>query len=338
MRSRIQPLWLILFAPHGALAQAARAPAPAPAVAPAPAPSIACSDSAHAVGPQETATIRDAGATIGLPSPVSPNLALSSMGEEWDSQQRSGIRTAVLRDSTHYPFSEDEGSPPSLKLKSTRCDAMIGGKRSFIATYYEATAATLPGRYVAAGAYELVPGGWLLIGTASKDADGQRAMLAALRSVRFMAPFGSTERRPLARCPVGAVAADASHTSIDTLRSAPATFVAASGAHLKKGYAGEAWDVGGMRVDFVPLGTDGFALVTPEPTRVEECAFTTAGGLKGELTVTYREWTPEITDISGIAYVQLSPGHMLEVFAYLFHVPNGPARFRTLVSTLRPLN
>lgn len=309
-------------------------------------PPVPCTVGAGTVVLQDTVTIRAAGALLPLAGGAPDNLLLQAVNQSWRTS-RSSVVSEVTSDSTSEPLFVDDFSRPSVKSRSTRCPLAIEGRRATVTTYLESASSLLGGRYVAIGSYELAPDTWLVIASASGAPAGQREMVASLRAVRFLPPFGSKERHTPKTCPAIELQADTSQWKTYTLRSAPVTFKAPVDAHLQNGYAVETWEAIGTRIDFATVG-DRWTIEPLANAATLWCSFSTPDGLPGELAI-----VPAVQQIAsegfriGIAYVRLASGRSLSVFTYLSPKSEGPPpvkyrpipelqeEFRALVSSIR---
>ena len=293
-------------------------------------PPVPCTADTGTVLLRDTVTIRAAGALLPLTDSTPGNLLVEELMQSWRTS-RSAFNTEVTTDSSSEPLTVDDISLPSVKSKLSSCRLTIEGHRATVTTYFERTS-SVEGPYIAIGSYQLAPNIWLVIASTSKAPTGQREMVASLRALRFLPPVGSKERKSPKRCPPITLHADTSHWHTYAVRSAPVTFKAPADAQVKKGYTVEAWEAIGTRIDFAPVG-DSWTL---EPLANEAtlwCAFSTADGLPGEIAIlpAVQQHPSPGFDI-GIAYITLSPGRSLSVFAFLFPKSEGPppVRFRPI--------
>lgn len=308
-------------------------------------PPVPCTQETATVVLRDTVTIRAAGALVPLTNAAPGNLLLEQLSQSWRTS-RSEVNSEVTTNPNSEPLVVDDVSPPSVKSKLTSCPVTIEGRRATVTTYFERTS-SVDGRYVALGSYQLGPDSWLVIGSESQVPAGQREMVASLRAVRFLPPVGSKERHSPKACPAIELHADTSHWQTYTVRSAPVTFKAPVSAHVKKGFAVEAWDAIGTRIDFASVG-DSWTIEPLANAATLWCSFTTADGLPGELAIVPSVPQMPLDGLNvGIAYVRLSPGRSVSVFAYPFPKSEGPLpvehrpipetqeQFRVLVSSIR---
>lgn len=275
-------------------------------------------------------TIPHAGAAIRLPT----NASSQSFADlQYWGLGGSEVMAEIGEKGNVPMFLEDITLPFSIKAQRSECTETVQGQTATIVSYYEqAKTPHLGFGYVAGMSIELVPGSWLNIGTISEDAAGQARMLAALRTIRLADADGSLSRAAVPAC---------ASTTIDTsgwqpirLHSIPVSFLAPRGAAARSGYSTEVWDVGAMRVDFVPLRIRTWRFDPALPGELW-CQMTVSGRTI-ELQV-QREVAPPPLRLAKLrAYVRLSPDTVLHVYGWWIRGDdNGAEILQTLLSTIR---
>jgi hypothetical protein len=279
--------------------------------------------------------VENAGVAIRLPPDGRAPFPTTPHPEAW-STDGSSVLATIGNDPEDVPAWVDFPIFPSVSWKSHRsqCVERVASTTARIQAYFERWKALVLGRYVAAGAYELVPGSWLRIGGVSSNLQRQQEVLAALRTVRFLPPVGSAERPRPPTC-------NASNSGGLDWRefqasSAPFKFRAPPGSRRQSDDDHEIWSVGPMRVDFKLLRTRDWFLQSPTEMGSTWCALNLDGRYT-EVRVVPVELggTPSDEFFYATAYVQLAPTSVLNIFAYITEDPDGPERFFALLRSLR---
>src|SRR5687768_16952001 len=256
--------------------------------------------------------IENAGVAIRVPAdayaPLQPALPTPDVWST-DSTERSSVLATIGDDPDHVPASLDFSLFPSLgswKSHRSHCVERLASTTARIQAYFERWKNLLVGRYVAAGAYELVPGSWLRIGGVSSNVRRQQEVLAALRTVRFLPPPGSADRPRPSAC--HATNAPAPAWREFQISAAPVTFRAPPGSRRQVGNGHEIWEVGPMRVDFELLRTRHWYLQPLTEAGSTWCSLTLDGHYtEVRLFPLEHEGTPPDDFFYATAYVQLSP-------------------------------
>lgn len=274
--------------------------------------------------------IEHAAATISL-SPERPSIEPHSDLQSWYAGQ-SEVLASVGHDRDVPMYLEDITWPFSLTAGRSDCPVSIDGHRGVISSYFEMTRTPHLGReYVAALSLELVPGSWLNIGTISENGADQARMLSALRTVRFFDAARDGSAVPPS-CPASPV--DTTGWEPIRIESAPVAFLAPPGSSMRTGYSGEVWDVGSMRVDFVPLGTRAWKF-DPARKNVELWCRMERGGREIELQI-IRDFPKFSRSAKVRAYIRLSDDRVLHFYGWVLDEVEGTDVLRTVVSTVRP--
>lgn len=279
-----------------------------------------------------TVTIASAGATIQVPPDAHEPLWNYETSQHW-SGDGFELTTSITDDPNVLPATvEPLALLPSWKSHQSECAERIEDRPSRIRAYFERWQALAKGRHVAAAAYELVPGNWLIIGGVSSTGARQEQLLAAFRTIEFLPPPGSS-RRPSAPLCASKDSTPADWPQFEAV-TAPITFRAPAGTRRRSNSPRDVWDIGHMRVDLELLGTNNWILEPWKSTNSTWCSVTLEGRYVEVLVVPHHaaDWPEEFFD--AVAYMQLSPTQALNVFAHI-RGRDGPQRFFTLLRSLR---
>jgi hypothetical protein len=278
--------------------------------------------------------IENAGAIIRMPPDARTRLSASPMPEVWSMERpdRSSVLAFISEDWDQAP-AWVEGIPlPSWRAGRSRCEEHIAAIPARFQAYFERWGNLVVGRYVATGAYEIVPASWLVIAGVSSTSRRQREVLAALRTVRFLPPAGSAARPPAPPCTVRGT--HASEWPEYQALSGLITFRAPAGSAMDSDYGRQIWSIGPTRVDFELLGTRSWILESPPGSMW--CSLTVDGHYAEVRLAQSELGNARPNEYEGAtAYVQISPTHVLNVFAYIYGDPAAPERFFSLLRSVR---
>ena len=275
--------------------------------------------------------IENAGAVIRMPPGATEPFPSDPPFEVW-SAEGSSVLATISEDRENLPAWVAAIVPlPSWKSHRSDCVEHVASTPARFQAYFERWGNLAAGRYVATGAYELVPGSWLVIAGVSRTSQRQQEVLAALRTARFLPPAGSVERPRAPDCTVG----DA--PGADWLEfqesSAPITFRAPPGSAMRARYTDghEMWAIGPTRVDFKLLGTRNWVFgVRPGSKR---CSMTVDDRHYTEVRLAPGLDTSSFSD--AMAYIQISPTRVLSIHGYVYGDRSAPERFFGLLRSLR---
>lgn len=278
--------------------------------------------------------IENAGAVIRMPPDAQTRLSALPTTEVWSTErpERSSVLAIMSDDWDQAPASVVGIPLPSWRAHRSQCAEHIAATPARFQAYFERWGNLVVGRYVATGAYEIVPGSWLVIAGVSSTSRRQQEVLAALRTVRFLPPAGSAARPPASPCTVRS-AHRPDWPEFQAL-SGLLTFRAPSGSAMDGDYGRQIWGIGPTRVDFELLGTRSWVLESPPGSTW--CSLT-IDGRYAEVRLAQSELgNARPYEYAGAtAYVQISPTRVLNIFAYIYGDPAAPDRFFSLLRSVR---
>jgi hypothetical protein len=240
---------------------------------------------------------------------------------------RSYLTVAIGPDSTSVPL-RVYGAGLFSKHDRRECLETVAGRTMRLETYRREGGGGGP--YVVAAWWPLLPGSWLRIGSASEQEEGQRKMLAALRTMTFDSTKSAT--RANTRCSTSDVrTVEWTEMRIPEIgvsfRTPPGTIVRDSGRF------DPSWVVGDEELlQALVIKTPDWNLEPPHDSGAIWCQNSIAGRRAEILVVNDHRGEPDT--YTARAYIEISPGTVLH-FWQLSDRPEMAAQFLAMVRTVR---
>ncbi len=278
--------------------------------------------------------IENAGAVIRMPPDARTHPSAMPETELWSTErpERSSVLATIGDDWDQAPAWVVGIPLPSWRARRSHCEEHIATTPARFQAYFERWGNLVVGRYVATGAYEIVPASWLVIAGVTSTSQRQQEVLAALRTVRFLPPAGSAARPPAPPCSVRG-APGPEWPEFQAL-SGLITFRAPAGSAMDDDYGPQIWSIGPTRVDFELLGTRSWILESLPGSMW--CSLTVDGRYAEVRLAQSERGNARPNEYEGAtAYVQISLTRVLNIFAYIYGDPAAPERFFSLLRSVR---